>query len=85
MKTKTERHAPIATSRGVRCLACDVLWSVHEAAPELLEALKDCIEGLRKTSGHLVKNDCFNSGLDYDPCPCSLCLANRAIAKAEDR
>jgi hypothetical protein len=74
LRQHSTANAPANLRRIVACV------NAHD---ELLEALKSCVEGLRNTCRHLINNDCFNAGLDYDPCPCSLCQANRAIAKAE--
>lgn len=46
----------------------------------LRAALSSCADGLRNIGKHLIKGDCFNAGQELDPCPCSLCKANRALA-----
>ena len=50
---------------------------------QLVSALENALEALRNIAPHLISNDCFNSGINFDgPCPCSLCRGKRALDAA---
>ena len=75
---------------------CEVRWSpnatvdginfcpLHSAAPALLEALENTLDGLRNVARRHIKGDCFNPEYKYNPCRCSLCRGKRAIAQAKE-
>lgn len=56
--------------------------SLHLAAPAMLAALANTLDGLRNIASSHIKGDCFNPGYKDDPCRCSLCVGKRAIAQA---
>ena len=57
---------------------------LHSAAPALLEALENTLDGLRNVARRHIKGDCFNPEYKYNPCRCSLCRGKRAIARAKE-